>query len=65
MNLFMPLLGRGHLDFCPIKHEICEDLRLDRLARTKHDVEFSELDRPLDDAAVGVAVADDFSLGER
>jgi hypothetical protein len=49
------------LNFCPLRHEFCEDLRLDRLSRTKLDVELSELNRPLDDAAVGIAVADDFS----
>jgi hypothetical protein len=31
------------------------------LAGAKLDVKFSKLDRPFDDAAVGVTVADDFS----
>jgi hypothetical protein len=57
----MPLLGRGHLDFCPLRHKVCEYLRLDRLPGAKLDLEFSKLDRPLDDAAVGVAVGDDQS----
>jgi hypothetical protein len=35
------------------------------LSGTKLDLKFSNLDRPLDDATVGVAVADDFSQGER
>jgi hypothetical protein len=38
--VFKPLLGRGHLDFCPLRHEVYEDLRLDRLSRTQLDVEF-------------------------
>jgi hypothetical protein len=61
----MSLLGRGHLDFCPLRHEVYEDLRLYHLSRTKLDVEFSELNQPIDDAAIGVAVADDFSLRGR
>jgi hypothetical protein len=24
--VFWPLLGRGHLDFCPLRHKVCEDL---------------------------------------
>jgi hypothetical protein len=24
--VFRPLLGRGHLDFCPLRHKVCEDL---------------------------------------
>jgi hypothetical protein len=59
--MFRPLLGRGHLDLCPLRHEVSADLQFDRLSRTKLDVEFSKLDRPLDNAAVGVAVADDLS----
>jgi hypothetical protein len=63
--MFRPLLGRGHLDFCPFRHEVCKDLRFDSLSRTKLDFKVSKLDRSLDDAAVGVAVAGDFSHGER
>jgi hypothetical protein len=59
--VFRPLLGRGHLDFCPFRHEVCKDLRLDRLPEAKIDFKFSKLDWPLDDAAVSVAVADDLS----
>jgi hypothetical protein len=63
--MFRTLFGRGHLDFCPFRHEVCEDLRFDRLSGTKLDLKVSKLDRSLDDEAVGVAVADDFSQGER
>jgi hypothetical protein len=63
--VFRPLLGRGRLDFCPFTHKVCEDLRLDRLSGTKLDLKLSKLDRPLDDAAVGVAVSDDLSQGEQ
>jgi hypothetical protein len=59
--VFRPLLGRGHLDFCPLRHEVCEDLRLDHLMGAKLDFKFSKLNRPLDDAVVGVAVVDDLS----
>jgi hypothetical protein len=31
--VFRPLLGRGHLDLYPLRHKVCEDLRLDRLPR--------------------------------
>jgi hypothetical protein len=24
--VFRPLLGEGHLDFCPLRHKVCEDL---------------------------------------
>jgi hypothetical protein len=24
--VFRPLLGRGHLDLCPLRHKVCEDL---------------------------------------
>jgi hypothetical protein len=61
---FRPLLGRGHLDFCPFIHKVCEDLQLDHLSRTKFDLKLSKLDRPHDDVAVGVAVANDLSQGE-
>jgi hypothetical protein len=33
--VFRPLLGRGHLDFCPLRHEVYEDLRLDCLPGAK------------------------------
>jgi hypothetical protein len=59
--VFMPLLRSGHLDFCPLRHKVCEDLRLDRLPRAKLDFELSKLDEPLDNATIGVAVADDIS----
>jgi hypothetical protein len=62
--MFRPLLGRGHLDFCPFRHEVCEDLRFDSLSGTKFDLKVCKLDRSLDDVAVGVAVVDDFSQGE-
>jgi hypothetical protein len=42
--VFRPLLGRGHLDFCPLRHKVCEDLRLDCLPRAKLDFELSKLD---------------------
>jgi hypothetical protein len=42
--VFRPLLGRGHLDLCPFRHEVSEDLRLDRLPRAKLDFELSKLD---------------------
>jgi hypothetical protein len=42
--VFRPLLGRGHLDLCPLRHKVCEDLRLDRLPRAKLDFELSKLD---------------------
>jgi hypothetical protein len=41
--------GRGHLDFCPLRHKVYEDLRLDHLLGPKLDFEFSKLDGPLDD----------------
>jgi hypothetical protein len=53
------------MDLCPLSHEVSEDLGVDRLPGAKLDVEFSKLNRPLDDAAVGIAVVDDLSLGER
>jgi hypothetical protein len=42
--VFRPLLGRGHLDLCPFRHEVGEDLRLDRLPGAKLDFELSKLD---------------------
>jgi hypothetical protein len=42
--VFRPLLGRGHLDFRPFRHKLCEDLRLDRLPGAKLDFELSKLD---------------------
>jgi hypothetical protein len=59
--VFRPVLGRGHLDFCPFKHKVCEDLRLDCMPREKLDVKLSKLDRPFDVEAVGITVVDDFS----
>jgi hypothetical protein len=59
--VFRPLLGSGHLDLCPLRHKVCEDLRLDRLPGAKLDVKFSKLDRPHYDAVIGFAVADDLS----
>jgi hypothetical protein len=53
--------GARHLDLCPLRHEVSQDLRFDRLPGAKLDVEFSKLDQPLDDAAVGIVVANDFS----
>jgi hypothetical protein len=41
--VFRPLLGRGHLDFGPLKHEVCEDLGLDCLPRAKLNFELSKL----------------------
>jgi hypothetical protein len=42
--VFRPLLGRGHLDLCPFRHKVCEDLRLDHLPGAKLNFEFSKLD---------------------
>jgi hypothetical protein len=28
--VFKSFLGRGHLDLCPLRHKVCEDLQLDR-----------------------------------
>jgi hypothetical protein len=42
--VFRLLLGRGHLDLCPLRHKVCEDLRLDRLPRVKLDFKLSKLD---------------------
>jgi hypothetical protein len=42
--VFRPLLGRGHLDLCPLRHKVCEDLRLDRLPGAKLNFELSKLD---------------------
>jgi hypothetical protein len=62
--VFRPLLGRGHLDRCPLRHKVCKDLRLDPLLGAKLNFELSKINRPFDNAAVGVAVADDLPLGE-
>jgi hypothetical protein len=42
--VFRLLLRRGHLDLCPFRHEVGEDLRLDRLLGAKLDFELSKLD---------------------
>jgi hypothetical protein len=42
--VFRPLLGKGHLDLCPLGHEVGEDLRLDRFPGAKLDFKFSKLD---------------------
>jgi hypothetical protein len=42
--VFKQLLGRGHLDLCPLRHKVYEDLRLDCLPRSKLDFELSKLD---------------------
>jgi hypothetical protein len=42
--VFRPLLGRGHLDLCQLRHKVCEDLRLDHLPGEKLDFELSKLD---------------------
>jgi hypothetical protein len=42
--VFRLLLERGHLDLCPLKHKVCEDLRLDRLPGAKLNFELSKLD---------------------
>jgi hypothetical protein len=42
--VFKPLLGRGHIDLCPLRHEVGEDMRLDRLPRAILDFELSKLD---------------------
>jgi hypothetical protein len=42
--VFRPLFGRGHLDLCPFRHEVGEDLRLDHLPGAKLDFELSKLD---------------------
>jgi hypothetical protein len=62
--MFKPLLVRGHLDLSPLRYEVCEDLRIDCLPGAKLDFKLSKLDRPLDDAVVGIAIANDLSQGE-
>jgi hypothetical protein len=42
--VFRPLLGRGNLDLCLLRHKVYEDLRLDRLPGAKLDFEISKLD---------------------
>jgi hypothetical protein len=42
--VFRPLLGRGHLDLCLFRHEVDEDLRLDRFPGAKLDFELSKLE---------------------
>jgi hypothetical protein len=42
--VFRLFLGRRHMDFCPLRHKVCEDLRLDCLPRAKLDFELSKLD---------------------
>jgi hypothetical protein len=42
--VFRSLLGRGHLDLCPFRHEVGEDLQLDRLPGAKLDFKLSKLD---------------------
>jgi hypothetical protein len=59
--VFRPLVRRGHLDLCPFRHEVGEDLRLDCLPGAKLDFELSKLDCSLEDAVVGAAVTDDLS----
>jgi hypothetical protein len=48
----------------PLGDEIDEDLRLDGLPWAKLEVEFAQLDRPLDDTPLGVTTTQDFSKGE-
>jgi hypothetical protein len=40
--VFRTLLGRGHLDLCPLRHKVCEGL--DRLPGAKLNFELSKLD---------------------
>jgi hypothetical protein len=42
--VFRPLLGKGHLDLCPLRHKVCEHLRLDLLPGAKLDFKLSKLD---------------------
>jgi hypothetical protein len=44
LTVFGPLLGRGHLDLCPLRYKVCEDLRLDHLPGAKFYFELSKLD---------------------
>jgi hypothetical protein len=38
---------RGLLGLCPLRNEVCEDLRLDGLSWTELKLEFAQLNRPL------------------
>jgi hypothetical protein len=51
------LRRRGLLGRCPLGDEISEDLGLDGLSWAELEVEFSELDRPLDNTPHGVTAA--------
>jgi hypothetical protein len=51
------LRRRRLLGLCPLRDEIGEDLGLDGLPWEKLEVEFAQLDRPLDDTPHGVATA--------
>jgi hypothetical protein len=42
--VFRPFLGRGHLDHCPLRHNVFEYLRLDWLPGAKLDFELSKVD---------------------
>jgi hypothetical protein len=44
---------RGLLGLCPLGNEIGEDLGLDGLLWAELKVEFTQLDRPLDDVSHG------------
>ena len=50
--------GDGLLDLGPLSDEISERLRLDGRPASKFDRVSAELNRPLDDAAVGLFVAE-------
>jgi hypothetical protein len=49
------LCRRGLFGLCPLGNEIGEDLGLEGLSWVELKVEFTQLDRPLDDAPHGVA----------
>jgi hypothetical protein len=58
------LRRRRLLGLRPLGDEIGEDLGFDGLPWAKFLVEFTQLDRPLDDAPHSVVAAQDFSEGE-
>ena len=50
--------GNGFLDLGPLSDEISKRLRLDGRPASEFDEVSAELDRPLDDAAIGLFVAE-------
>ena len=53
--------GEGLLDLGPLSDEISKCLRLDGRPASEFDGVSTELDSPLDDAAIGLFVAEDVS----